>query len=369
MRLRTLLKLLTACFLVLLFWISILAAASWRCDQRGSIFASKPQPADRKAATADIKDYLRPEDEAYLSYPEWYIVWSYVEKADYQEKHLPSGFPYFAAARQYWTSDCCISRAVRGKYSFNAGEQVMLVVLGFSFSGEYILKGSYERTVGKLSEWSSGHRPVEEDEYAAKMARDYADFVHVRPFYEYGFARHVSGLWHSTHLWGAHPIRKWERKAFLTADYTIEAFYAWLLEKITRLTYGDDIKETYAWIDNADSTLLKKIPRIRTVKQVGPRSFIVDIPRYQEFTPLAVELAGHDVRFVEIAGDAQILLSVLAPDSWKPDRTGAQQLFSTPVLIAPGRRRVVVNCEINSLHSILSAYRKDGVQIEHLYDY
>ena len=58
----------------------------------------------RTAVTAGIADYARPEDETYLSYPEWYIVWSYQEKADFQEKNLPSGFPFFGAVRQYWGS-------------------------------------------------------------------------------------------------------------------------------------------------------------------------------------------------------------------------------------------------------------------------
>jgi len=66
---------------------------------------------------------------------------------------------------QYWNSYACISRLIRGKFSFNVGEQIMLVVIGTSFSAEYILKGAYEKTIGKLSEWSSGHEAVEEDHF------------------------------------------------------------------------------------------------------------------------------------------------------------------------------------------------------------
>ena len=100
------------------------AVSGWRCDLQGEIHPPLARPAERKSATADIKDYSRPEDDTYLSYPEWYIVWSYQEKADFQQSHLPSGFPYFGAVRQYWSGYCCISRLTRGKYPFNAGEQV-----------------------------------------------------------------------------------------------------------------------------------------------------------------------------------------------------------------------------------------------------
>jgi hypothetical protein len=41
--------------------------------------------------------------------------------------------------------------------------------------------------------------------------------------------------------------------------------------------------------------------RIRKVKDAGPGSYIVIIPRYQEFTTVAEWLAGRDIHFVEIA--------------------------------------------------------------------
>ncbi len=364
-----LLRLCFCFFLLLLVAIAILWAVSWHCDLQGQMPALRPQPQERKGATADIKDYLRPEDDTYFSYPEWYIVWSYQEKADFQEKHLPSGFPYFGAVRQYWNSDCCISRLRRGKYPFNFGEQVMLVVLGGSFSAEYVLKGAYEKTIGRFSEWTSSDQPTEEDEYAYKVAREYADFVHVRPFYEFRFAHHVGGLWSNTHIWGAHPLRKWERKMFLTADYTIEAFYAWLIEEITHLSYGYEPSDTYVWVENANETILGQLPRVRKIKQVGPQAFVVDLPRYQEFTTVASALAERDVHFVEIAGNSQILISVLGPQSWHYDRADAQQLFSTPVLTRPELKRVVMGCDVTSLHAVLNTLRSEQITLEHVYDY
>lgn len=344
-------------------------ALGWNCDLQGQIPSPVPQPQDRKAATAGFKEYARPEDDTYLSYPEWYIVWSYQEKADFQEKHLPSGFPYFSEVRQYWSSYCCIARLTHGKFAFNAGEQVMLVVIGTSFSAEYILKGAYEKTIGRLSEWISGHEMVEEDRYAYRVAREYADFVHIRPFYEFRFARHIGELWRETPLRGAHPLRKWERKFFLTADFAFEAMYSWVIEKGTYATYGHEPAETYAWIDNADKTLLQQLPRVKIMSQAGPRAFVVDIPRYQEFTEIASELAERGVRFIDIAGNSEILVSVLAPQSWRYANADAHQLFSNPILTRPGMQRVVLGCDVVSLHSMLLRLNLSGVTIEHVYDY
>ncbi len=357
------------CLVVLLVFIAVEVVSGWQCDLQGQIPTPVAQPEQRKAAVAGIKDYSRPEDDAYLSYPEWYIVWSYQEKADFQEHQLPSGFPYFGAVRQYWKSYCCISRLTRGKYEFNAGEQVMLVVIGTSFSAEYILKGVYENTIGRLGEWTSGHQFTAEDQYAYKVAREYADFVHVRPFYEFHFARHVKGLWAENSVWGPHPIRKWERRIFLTIDYASEAFYCWLIEQATHATYGREPEDTYAWVENLDETLLPQIPHLKVVKRVDPQAYIVDIPRYQEFTGVASTLAQHGVRFVEIAGNSQIAVSVLAPQTWHYDGSVARKVFSIPILTRPGWQRVVLTCGVPSLDQSLSALHSDGVMVEHVYDY
>ena len=93
-----------SCLLLLLILVEVIAG--WRCPQQAEIPVPMAQPKQRQAAVAGIKDYSRPEDDTYLSIPEWYIVWSYQEKADFQEHALPSGFPYFAAVRQYWGNYC-----------------------------------------------------------------------------------------------------------------------------------------------------------------------------------------------------------------------------------------------------------------------
>lgn len=245
----------------------------------------------------------------------------------------------------------------------------MLMVIGSSFSAEYILKGIYENTIGRFSEWTSSHHPVEEDQYAYKVAREYGDFVHIRPFYEFHFAHHIKGLWSGTNLWGSHIFRKWERKLFLSLDFTVEAFYCWLIEKATHASYGFEPSETYVWIENADPEILQQLTRVKQIKQVGAGAYIVKLPRYQEFTSVTASLVEHDIRFVEIAGNSQVLVSVIAPQSWKYTHSDAQQLFSIPILTHPESQRFVLNCDITSLHSVLNSLGVEQVRIEHLYDY
>jgi len=313
----------------------------------------------------------RPVEDSYFSYPEWYIVWSYEERAQYLPKNLPSGFPYFASIGQYWKSYCFICGLTQSRNQFNFGDHLSSFVLGGSFALEYSIRGAYEQTIGRLSEWTSSHELVEEDVYAARVAREYADFVYIRPFYEFHFAHALKELWKDTPLWGKHPVRKWERKFILSMDYGLESVYAWILERASRLTYGLESDETHTWIENAPETLFREFPRIKNVKQVGPQSFVVIIPRYQEFTERAIELAKRDVHFVQIAGDDEIMLTIVAPKNGSYDlpASNGSVLFTENFLTQPDLKRIALECPVRSLHSVLNFFSTRAIKIEHIYDY
>ena len=334
-----------------------------------------PLPAmarHQESAGPDIDEKnRRPLEDSYFSYPEWYIVWSYEERAQYLPKNLPSDFPYFASIGQYWRSYCFICGLTQSRHQFNFGDHLSSFVLGGSFALEYAIRGAYEQTIGRLSEWTSSHELVEEDAYAARVAREYADFVYIRPFYEFHFAHALKQLWKETPLWGQHPIRKWERKFILSVDYGFEAIYAEILQAASHLTYGVESADTHTWIENAPETLFQEFPRVRKVKDVSSHSYVAIIPRYQEFTDLAVKLANRDVHFVQIAGNDVIMLTVVAPKTWSYDLPAkeASLLFTENFLTQPQVKRFALECPVRSLHSVLTRLSGRGVKIEHIYDY
>lgn len=322
----------------------------------------------RQSAAADFGQNRRPLEDAYYSYPEWYIVWSYEERATYLEKgSLPSRFPYFGSIYQYWRDYCLICEITHGRHQFNFGDHLMEVVLGTSFAVEYAIRGVYELTIGRFSEWTSSRQLVDEDAYAARVAREYANFVYVRPFYEFHFAHALKGLWKETSFWGPHPIRKLERKAILSVDYGLQSIYAEILEKASHLAYGVESAETYARIDNTPDLLFQKYPRVQKIKSIGERSYIVSIPRYQEFTDLAVRLGKDDVHFVQIAGNDEITVSAIVRD-WAYETREEHVLLFENVLTRPGVKRVVLECRVRDLHEVLKDLATRGT-IEHVYDY
>jgi hypothetical protein len=322
-------------------------------------------------ASAIAEKNRRPLEDSYFSYPEWYIVWSYEERAQFLPKNLPSGFPYFASIGQYWRSYCFICGITQSRHQFNFGDHLSSFVLGGSFALEYSIRGAYEQTIGRASEWTSSHELVEEDAYAARVAREYADFVYIRPFYEFHFAHALKQLWKETPLWGKHPIRKWERKFILSIDYGLEAVYAETLQAASHITYGVESADTYAVIENATDSLFQEFPHITKIREVGPQSYVAIIPRYQEFTDVSLQLAKHGVRFAQIAGNDEIMLTVVTPKNWTYDLPAEEGsvLFTENFLTQPDVKRIALECPVPALHSVLKDFSARGVKIEHIYDY
>ena len=156
---------------------------------------------------------------------------------------------------------------------------------------------------------------------------------------------------------------------FLSIDYSIESFYCWLIEKATHASYGIESADTYAWIENAPETIFIENPRIRKVKDAGPGSYIVIIPRYQEFTTVAEWLAARDIRFVEIAGNDEILVSAIAPRRWTYDLTAGAEVFSTTLATNPESKRIAISTPVGDLLKVLNDLRNRGMKAEHVYDY
>jgi hypothetical protein len=74
------------------------------------------------------------------------------------------------------------------------------------------------------------------------------------------------------------------------------------------------------------------------------------------------------VQFVEIAGNSQILISVVEPQDWHLTDADAQLLFSTPILTDPKRQRIVMRCNVPTLSGVLNAVAGSGATVEHVYD-
>jgi hypothetical protein len=315
----------------------------------------------------EVKGYARDGSATYLTLPEWYIVYSTEEYASFVKDHPPSRFPYFGSIGQYWRYYGGVCGFSKDTYPFNAGVHLMLGVIGVSFSFENAVKGTYENTVGRFTEWVSSH-DTEEDAFAYRTTQEYARFMHTTPWYEFPFSGKLADLWRQTPLWGHHVVRKWERKLALSTEYGVKAAYGWVIRKSTGAVYGPEDLPIHAWVEHAPETVFAD-PRVRRVRAMSRGSYLIVLPRYEAFTAIVTKLAGEGVRFLDIAGNDEILLTAIAPSDWRYDARSGQLVLSERILTNPDRKRIAVNAPVGSLHVILADLAKRGVKIEHLYDY
>jgi hypothetical protein len=337
-----------------------------RCYSSGS-YAQAPS-AEVERASAGLNGYAREEASTFLTLPEWYIVYNTDEYARFTGGQSPTRFPYFRSIGQYWRYYGGACDATKGAYPFSTGNHVMLAVIGSSFTIEYVIRGLYENTLGRLSEAISG-RDTPEDAFAHKTAVEYGVFMHAVPWYAFPFFGRLSQLWRETPMRGPHFARKWERRMALTAEYGVKGIYGWLIGLSSGAAYGPEDLRIHARIENApDAVFADGV--VRKVKPLGPRAYIVTMPRYEAFTARTKILIGQGVRFLDVAGNDDILVTMLAPKSLKPsDIAGIVVLLDETLLTDATMRRIAVNVQLRALHDIVPRLEKMGATIEHVYDY
>ena len=313
-----------------------------------------------------ITDYLRPEENTYLTFPEWYIVYSAVEYADTTEEKRPSDFLYDKAIGQFWQGYCQIYTYTDSHYEINFNYNLPIMVIGFSFTFENIAKGAYEKTIGWFFELFS-KQPTQEEIYAQKVAKEYGNFLYVKPFYEFPFGKKLVGLWTNTSTFDSGFIRKIERKMFLSAEYGVRAFYGKIILMLTRAKYGVAQTQIKLTITNATQDVFEDT-RIIKINQTGDDSYIIEMPRYKEFTEIVPWLASKGIEFVDIAGNDEILITVLVPKNNEYTQEG-KVLFTMDVLSESQNKRVGVIVPVHALGETLVNMQENNITIEHLYDY
>jgi len=328
--------------------------------------ARKAQPVPL-AELGKVAGYKRDAAQTYLTLPEWFLVYSPDEYAGHLKTQPASGFPYFGSIGQFWGYYWDVYEATRQKYPFNWGYHVMVFVIGSSYTVENAIKGVYENVVGRLTEWFSGDSRTQEDDFGARVAQDYVDFIRVDPWYEYSFARQLKRLWRETDLLGPNMVRKWERKLILSLEYAAKAQYATLIKLGTKAAYGDADSEMLALVRGLPPEPLKNEPAMKIVREFDDGSTLLSLPRYEEFRDAVLRLVKKGARFSEIAGNREILVTAIVPATWQSDL--APLLFERPILTDFGRKRVALNVPVERLHEALNRLTGPGLVVEHIYDY
>jgi hypothetical protein len=326
--------------------------------------------ATTQVETITPQQYRRLPDQTFLTYPEWCLVFSPEEFATFIKDNPPNEFPFLGHIGQFWGSYWAIYQETRGKYAFNTGYHVMVMVIGSSTTIEYGLRYVYENFWGRLSVLTRTHGMTNEDKLAADVAQNYVDFIKVSPWYEFNFITPLTNLWTQTGYRGDDQIRKWERKYALTTEYGIKAIYAKIIKIATKTAYDAPSPMTAIITDKHISEPTKGFEKIQILEKYKNGTELVLVPRYDEFKDYTKFLANKNIDFLEIAGNSSdILVSIVAPVEWALDTKDVHIIFSQPILTSPKQKRIVFTTPVHELSKVIRLFSNQNVKLEHIYDF
>ncbi|MGE0286474.1 MAG: hypothetical protein AB7I42_09855 [Bradyrhizobium sp.] len=327
-----------------------------------------PAAASSHAIPAiDDKGYRRKLDNTFFTFPEWYIVYSFEDFGRFLDRSSESHFNYLRHIAGFWRSFCTINRAVPATES-RTEVKTMIYIIGISYSLEYAIKGAYENTIGRLFEWIRGETRTPQDDYARKVLQDYAAFLYTIPWYKYPFREKLDGLF-AISTPTPSRARTWERDVALGTEYFIKIGYAWLIQKGLDAASDDEPRDIMFVTAPLPPDLLAAEPRIKPIRALSPQWQLVQVPRYKDFTEILLGLLERGIPVAEIAGNREIMVTVIAPKAAALDVKDGSELFSLDLDARPGFRRAGLKVRTDRLVEIVSELKARGAQIEHFYDY
>lgn len=331
---------------VMLGLLSPVAYVETMCRPSGDPVAHKPLVG---------ANWHRPEGRTLLTYPEWHIVHAYADYAQVIRSGDPQDYGFLSAISGFWSSTCALSKASGPHGGFPWETKQMVYTIGVSFTAELALKAAYEETVGRLFVALRGpdHAPL--DDLSAKQAADYAIFLQQTPWYKWDFARDAAVL--DAAATGA--LRDRERRIALGLEYRAKAAYAKVIEAAVAAVGADQLR-LRAVVSGLPEATLAALPEVQVI-EVLPEGVVIEAPRYRAFTKIAETIAADGGTFVEIAGNDDILFTMITD---QPTATGAVHSFARQG--NPGFRHLVL-IPVATLADTLRGLPKGA--LEHIHDY
>ena len=316
--------------------------------------------------------YARAQGDSFLTFPEWYIVHAYTDLAGVTEKTSESDFKYLSSVKGFWTSLCDATRQASLSGPASADQKATNYIIGFNFTAEMGLMGAYERTIGALSERTTGGKKTAEDAFNAALLKEYASFLYQTPWFRFPFGAKLKQFWRETPFVAS--IRSIERRGSLSLQYGARWAYAALMRFIAGYDPADlTIRSVVGGMTSSELEALRGVKVVREVVDTsGARGVLVETARYAEFDAFVRELGQHPcASLLEVSGNHRILVTIVAPENVDPKLAAADGvvIFLLPIQSLPGSRRIGVDMPIRSLVQDVKGFDAAGYKFEHAYDY
>jgi hypothetical protein len=330
-----------------------------------------PTPVVSSDFTITDPGYARPQGDSFLTFPEWYIVHAYTDLAGVTARSSESGFDYLASIKGFWTSLCGATLQASTSGPASADQKMTNYIIGFSFTVEMGLMGAYERTIGALTESTTGGRKTAEDEFNLALLKEYAAFLYQTPWYRFPFGAKLRQFWHQTPF--VPSIRSVERRGSLSLQYAVRYAYA----RLMRFAAGYDpadltIRSVVGGLSPSDLQTMTDVKAIREVTDAnGVHGVLVETERYAAFDAFVRELGQRaNASLLEVAGNHRILVTVVVPGADASlAKTDGVAIFRLPIQSTPGSRRIGIDLPVRALVQDVKNFEAAGYRFEHAYDY
>lgn len=311
------------------------------------------------------KEDRRMADQTYLTFPEWFLVFSPEEQANFFKSNTATNYPYQSQVHQFWDSYGILKSRIGNNYPYNDEYNTMINVIGVSTEIEYDMKSWYETVIGRATQTST---LTDEDIFTQKYTADYASSLNTAAWYDFDYKTQLKKLWSETSFFGANMHRKLERKYVLTSEFLVKIAYAELIKFGSNSMYGEVPTTTVIVTDR----ITEKIKRDETVEVLSSQNgaHVLRIPRYTAFTETAGRIANEGVNISEVAGNkSAILISLIVDNETKFDKEKTRVLFTQTISTDPHLSRKVLVTPIRNLAAFIRDCQSRNLLIEHIYDF
>lgn len=315
-----------------------------------------------------ITGYKRAEEQSILTIPEWFLVFNPEEYSGYiaNPKNNPSNFPFFKSIDDYWKLYDRSLKLVSKEFPKNAEYITMLNIIGTSVTVEYLFKGIYEGTIGKLFSLFSEETISEEEKLIIEANKAYSKFIYNTAWYEFKFTPWIKNVWNAHSTKPHSQLRKWERTIFFSLEFTFKAIYSSLLGYGAKLSYEPAITDIFVNLSTKDT--LSKIKNLRII-QSHEESKIVAIKRWGDFTEAMKELAFKNVKIDLIGGNDEIAVSIVKQKKQNIEFQNILHLHDLEMTTDSPKTRSYYYVPVSELLSFIKYCSTNNVSIEHIYDY
>lgn len=301
--------------------------------------------------------YHRSESRTLMTYPEWHIVHAYEDYARVLEKGDPHQYRFLKGISGFWGSVCTLSRASGELGAIDGATKQMVYVIGVSFTAELLAKAVYEETFGRLFTVLRGPARAPLDDLSAQQAKNYAEFLQQTPWYKWDFLADAQALTDGS----TQVLRDREREVALGLEYRAKASYAGVIATAVS-EVGVDALTLRMVVGRANREVLERLNGV-TVIDATNSGVEIETVRYRALTHLMQEMAEAGVEFVEIAGNDNIMFTIVSDNAVHPKSiySDARQGFED--------YRHLILTDVADIASDIRALDDGTGVLEHIHDY